>query len=96
MKLRITLKDPDGVYDSLDDGGFNPREFESSDNDEIRDVFEKYVEFQEYVTIEMDTVTGVATVVPLRADEDEDEESPELPTARVCNRCGELPDCGER
>ena len=60
MKIRITLKDPDGVWDSLVDAGINPNGLD--DNPEIGGPIRKYVEFMEYVTIEIDTDTNTASV----------------------------------
>ncbi len=62
-KLRIVLKDPDGVWDSVQDAGIDPNEIEES---EFRDVFERFVEFKEYVVVELDSETGEARVLPVR------------------------------
>lgn len=55
MKIVLTMKDPDGVYDSLKDCGVDP-------NDPPESVT-KYVEYGEYVRIEVDTDTGTAKVL---------------------------------
>ena len=62
MKLRITLKDPDGVSNSL-------REAARGDINvvaELEEQIKSYVEYAEYVTIEIDTVTNKARVIPVR------------------------------
>jgi hypothetical protein len=77
MKLRITLKDPDGIYESLNDAAAEsvPRSLGLSDG-EMADLTESrretlqhavkpWVKYGEYVTIEIDTDAKTATVVPL-------------------------------
>ena len=61
MKLRITLKDPDGVWESLTAVGLDPNEV--GDMPEINGALCKYVEFREYVTIEIDTEINTARVL---------------------------------
>lgn len=76
MKIRIHLKDPDGFSQSVDDAVEQAiqAEFPTADDDEneaIREMrtekvwaaLEKFVEYQEYVTIEFDTEKGTAEVV---------------------------------
>lgn len=65
MKIQIQFKDPDGVWDSLEGEGFDPNELPS----DVEHVVNKYIEWKEYVMIELDTETGEARVVP--NDEDE-------------------------
>jgi len=60
-KIEITLKDPDGVWDSVTRYGYDMNELE----DDVSAVIDKFVEFNEYVTIELDTETGEARVLPL-------------------------------
>lgn len=78
MKVRITLKDPDGVYDSL-----NMAVKESlgeagiTDGGEVAALFgvrrarveracSKFIDYEEYVTIEIDTDAGTAVVIPVK------------------------------
>jgi len=61
-KLRVTLKSPDAVWDSLKEAGIDPNEVENS---EFGEVFGRFVKCDEYVTIELDSETGEATVVPV-------------------------------
>jgi hypothetical protein len=77
MKFRITLKDPDGFYEGIDEATFasvksHLGEDPDSDVEEavsnvarqkIEDFIEKWVEYGEYVTLEFDTDTGTAVVV---------------------------------
>jgi len=72
VKYRITLKDPDGVHDSveqevhlgmpanLDDDEYG-NIFESR-MEEAWDKLRRWIQFQEYVTIEFDTDAGTAKV----------------------------------
>lgn len=60
MKLRLNLKDPDGVWDSLTDAGLDPNELPA----DVDDALTKFVQFREYVTIELDLQNGTAEVVP--------------------------------
>ena len=64
-KLRITLKDPDGIWNSLDRAGIEPTDVDDS---EFSDVFDKFVEYDEYVKIELDSETGEARVIPKRGE----------------------------
>jgi hypothetical protein len=69
MKLRLTFKDPDGVYDSLKEEAIRLLDEEQSAQtvqdkiNDLYDVVEDYITFGEYVTIEIDTDAGTATVV---------------------------------
>ena len=62
MKLRLTFKDPDhqvqglgydGIWDDVTDIGKRKAE----------KLLKKYVEWDEYITVEFDTDAGTATVV---------------------------------
>ena len=76
MKFTVSLKDPDGFSNSVDEAvRQSVQAQEGLDEDEKDDVIErrnektwkalgKFVEYQEYVTIEFDTDAGTATVVP--------------------------------
>ncbi len=61
MKLKLQFKDPDGVWDSLNDCFADPNELP----EDVEKALKRYIEFGEYVTIEIDTLTGEARVVPL-------------------------------
>jgi len=61
MKLKILFKSPDAVWDSLVEAGLDPNNLDETP--EINEAFQKYVEFMEYVTIEIDTDTGTARVL---------------------------------
>lgn len=79
MKIRIFLKDPDGVYESLRDAfaeavaDENPnlssdeRQTIAEQRKEDADgVIRKWIEFEENVTIEIDTETNTAIVLPVK------------------------------
>jgi len=74
MKIRLFLKDSDGVYDSINDAiekslegvdGLSKSERESlmSDRREALDLSE-WVQWGQYVTVEIDTDAGTARVGP--------------------------------
>lgn len=78
MKFRIHLKDPDGVFDSVGlaaessikniSFGLTTQETEQlldSRVGELAEFLTKYVSYGELVTIEFDTTTGTAQVVPV-------------------------------
>jgi hypothetical protein len=60
MKFRITMKDPDGVYDSLKDSGYDLDDLP----EDVQTLIDKYVEFGEYMNIEFDIMEQNARVVP--------------------------------
>ena len=60
-KIQITLKDPDGVWDSVTSYGYDMNGLP----DDVSAVVDKFVEYNEYVTIELDTETGDARVLPV-------------------------------
>jgi hypothetical protein len=76
VKIRITFKDPDGVWECVreaaaeqigDTPGLDKEERElliDSRQEKISDALEKWIEYGEYVEIEFDTDAGTATVVP--------------------------------
>lgn len=75
-KIRFTLKDPDGISHGITEhvianlpSGLTPAEREmvkDSREETARNSIFKWVQFDEYVTIEIDTDTGEATVIPVR------------------------------
>ena len=74
MKILVTLKDPDGFSDAIDDAVKQSlADQEGLDDDEREALFEarqerfgsmlgQWVEYGEYVTLEFDTEAGTATV----------------------------------
>ena len=78
MKFKVTFKNPDGFWDSVEDAVeeslsgntfFSEKEAEATYDarrDIIQDAIRKYVAFEECITIEFDTTAGTATVVPLK------------------------------
>ena len=75
MKLRITLKDPDGVYDCIREAaessinevsGLSDTDVEQLVEVRMKDLSKKcatWIEYSEYVSIEIDTDNGTAIVV---------------------------------
>lgn len=76
MKVKLFLKDPDGVHESVKDAvqetlpdGLSEGEEEELIEIRMRETHEKlktWVEWKEYVTVEIDTDTGHAKVLPVR------------------------------
>ena len=78
MKIKMQLKDPDGVYESIREAaekqvsemtGLRESEKESiieNRHEEISEQLEKWIEWGEYITIEFDTETATATVLQLK------------------------------
>jgi hypothetical protein len=78
MKFRITLKDPDGVYQCISDAadqsmegveGVNEPEWNTlhaARSESILEAASKWVKHDEYVTIEIDTDEKTAIVIPAR------------------------------
>ena len=76
MKFRITMKDPDGPYECIQDAakdqvkaieGITDAERETlmgSRVDALRDFAGKWMEYGEYIEVEFDTEAGTATVIP--------------------------------
>jgi hypothetical protein len=58
MKFKITFKDPDGVWDSLQDAKLDLNDLPP----EVQSVFDKFIDCSEYVTVEFDTETKTARV----------------------------------
>ena len=50
MKIRITMKTPDALNDSISDA-----ELEEEDEEVVRKIANQYFSYGEYVTIEIDT-----------------------------------------
>ena len=79
MKISLTFKDPDGVANSLKDAvvdslsdmkdSLSKREFDQLVEirmEEAGNSLSKWVEYSEYITVEIDTDNGTATVKPVR------------------------------
>lgn len=76
MKFQITLKDPDGVYESIEDAakeavaavaGVDEDEREGlieSKRKKLAELFGKWCEYGEYLTVEVDTDEKTCVVVP--------------------------------
>ena len=60
-KIRITFKSPDGVSDSLEDAGYDQNDLPF----EVEAVVDAFIQYSEYVTIELDPENGTARVVPI-------------------------------
>jgi len=77
MKIKVTMKDPDGVYDSVKDTikesvdsleGLSDDEKEELVDTRFEDEMEKlkkFFKYGEYLTVEVDTDTQEARVVPV-------------------------------
>jgi hypothetical protein len=77
MLIRITFKDPDRVGDAIQESviasvqGLTWLTQDEKDAvidrryDNVRKATEEFIEYQEYVTIEIDTDAGTARVVPV-------------------------------
>jgi hypothetical protein len=73
MKINVMLKDPDGVYDSIEQAveaslpdGLSAREkaaLAEARREETSEALRKWIEHGEYVSIEFDTEAMTATVV---------------------------------
>jgi len=78
MKFTVTLKDPDGFYESIKeavDNSLNGTTLLDEDEFEelaeirrvkINEAISKWVKYSEYITIEFDTTANTATVVPVK------------------------------
>lgn len=60
MKVRVNLKDPDGVYLSIVEAGLYT---ELKLGGPHMDVIKNFIKYDEYVSIEIDTETGEARVL---------------------------------
>lgn len=76
MKFEVTMKDPDGVYDCIQDAakewagqvtGVDEEERESlveSKHEKLQKICKKWFEYGEYLTVEIDTEAESITVKP--------------------------------
>jgi len=58
VKVRVTFKSPDAVFESL-------RDVDEDKRAEVEAVASKFIEYEEYITVEIDTEAGTCVVVPL-------------------------------
>jgi hypothetical protein len=74
MKFRITLKDPDGIYECVKEAVDQSRpaqlsdeEWESISESRMREITNsKWIDCGDYVSIEIDTVANTAVVIPVK------------------------------
>lgn len=78
MKFRITMKDPDGPYECIQDAakdqvkaikGISDAERErllDSRVEALRDFANRWMEYGEYIEVEFDTEAGTCTVIPAK------------------------------
>jgi hypothetical protein len=78
MKFQITMKDPDGPYECIQDAatdsltqisGLSEEERETLKDQrvgQLRTFADKWMKYGEYITVEFDTEAGTAVVVPER------------------------------
>jgi hypothetical protein len=75
MKFKVSMKDPDTLYDAINDALEEELEPLGLDEDEseavadvrrgkIREVCSKWFRYGEYLTVEIDTEAETCTVVP--------------------------------
>jgi len=79
MKFKVTLKDPDGVYESIEDAAKSAANevagvLELDDEDrasfverkteKLKKLCSKWFEYGEYLTVEIDTEAETCVVVP--------------------------------
>ena len=62
MKLKVTFKSPDALDCALTDARYNGATME--DLDAVTQLTSRFLQYGEYVTIEFDTESGTATVLP--------------------------------
>lgn len=60
-KIRLSFKDPDGVYDSCEDFAKANPEY---DMDDAFEMISSFVKWSEYILVEIDTDTNTAKVIP--------------------------------
>lgn len=75
MKFRVTMKDPDCLYDAVNealDKNMPPQltreeweQLKETRAENVRDIAGKWFEYGEYLTVEIDTEAKTCTVVPV-------------------------------
>ena len=64
MKFTLMFKDPDGVFESLKDAGvINDDGTAKEGQEDAKALVDKYVEFNEYLYLEVDTEAGTVTIL---------------------------------
>ena len=74
MKVRITMKDPDGIYECVRDAvkesrppGLADEEWEALEADRVRALtHSRWIDCGDYITVEIDTGANTATVIPVK------------------------------
>lgn len=78
MKFQVTMKDPDSLHDAIDEAvkqdlstvvGLDDEDKESIAEiraDRVREIAERWFEYGEYLTVEIDTEAKTCTVLPVR------------------------------
>lgn len=64
MKIQLCFKTPDVVHYALQDEEF--LNLSEDEQDTIKEVIEKYIEYGELITIELDTETQEAIVIKVK------------------------------
>ncbi len=63
MKIRITMKDPDGVYDGVYEACHDGAGISEDGREEIKTTLRTWFEYEEYLTVEVDTETNTIRVL---------------------------------
>ena len=76
MKFKITLKDPDGVGNSIQEAIKNdlPNDLDENEYEEltesrknlVEEAASKWIKYGEYITVEIDTAANTCVVVPVK------------------------------
>lgn len=71
MKIQITFKDPDGVYEAIQEKAESQLvnaedEIIEKRMQSIQKQLESWIKYNEYITVEFDTEAKTATVIPNR------------------------------
>ena len=61
MKLRITFKSPDALYYAMQYSDFH---FSASEREELEKLCKRWIRYNEYITVEVDTEQETCVVVP--------------------------------
>lgn len=59
MKVKLTFKSPDVLEQVMN-------ELDEDQQDELKEVADKFIKHEEYITVEIDTDTKTCTVVPVK------------------------------
>lgn len=77
MKFKVTMKDPDTLWDAIQDAVRNDQSINAADDEELKMVREHRIEramnasgrwfrYGEYLTVEIDTDAETCTVIPVK------------------------------